>query len=206
MVSEKVILNFDIQRLQEHVTCHVLNLNPVMRGSYFGGWSVYSSSGSYMDGWARGELLFRDDFMPGASLAEKSLALGIKNTSDHCVETEICFGYLKEVMDKISGFGLSPRRARLSLLRAHGSSSLHIDGPENSYCVRLHIPIITNKDCVFCVEQKEEHFQADGNGYFVSVSRPHQVFNRGNTDRIHLIMDVIDDNGFTKYHQRTGFL
>jgi hypothetical protein len=42
---------------------------------------------------------------------------------------------------------------------------------------------------------------ADGSCYLVAVNCLHRAYNHGNEDRIHIIMDVIDDVGISKYHR-----
>lgn len=203
MISEKIVLNLDLKKLQAHLEWVQKNYIPVMVGNHFGGWSVYSSDGDYRDGWARGEQAYSNDFMPGATLLEKFKALNIKKSTAYCHETEVCTGYLKEVMDQIKAMGLEPRRARLTLLKAQGQSSLHSDAPPEVYSVRLHIPIISNPECFFICDEGQEHFAASGEyGHLIFVNRLHQVVNKGTTDRVHLIMDVTDSSNVSQYHRR----
>jgi hypothetical protein len=203
MIYETLGQRVDIFRLQNHLKEYVLNLPPQMVGSHFGGWSVFSSLGTYTDGWASGQLLYDKNFRPDLTFEEKIKLLGVKSSAEHIRPTEICTGYLNEVMDQIKGLGLKPRRARLSLLKAQGFSTRHRDHPEGTYGVRLHIPIMTNPGCTFECEEGSAHMPADGSIYILSVSRLHQVFNRGESDRIHLIMDITDESGVTKHHRKT---
>lgn len=172
-----------------------------MVGDFFGGWSVLSSNGSYADGWASGERAFHRDFMPGASIEEKLLALGVKASSAYKEATEICHGYLAEVIRVIREAGLEPRRARLSLLKGQGRSTYHRDGPDDQYVVRLHIPIMTNEKCLFNCEEGSVHLPASGAAYLLRVNRMHRVTNESDEDRIHLIMSVQDTQGISKHHR-----
>lgn len=201
MIFEELPFRFDVEKLRSHVREAVLPLPPHMVGQFFGGWSVTSSNGSYLDGWASGEKALNPSFMPGATFEEKCRALGILKYEEYHRPTEICFGYLQEVMNEISDAGLNPLRARLSLLRANGRSTLHRDGADSEYAVRLHIPIITNEDCTFVCDEGTVHFPADGRGYLIRVNRPHQVFNKSPIDRIHLIMQVQDIKQISKHHR-----
>ncbi len=205
MIYERIdrgLLSVDIPKLQTHIKDHVWPLAPVFVGSYFGGWSVWSSNGTYQDGFQRGEQISDPDFMPGSMIKEKAIALGIKSIDEYRVPTSICFGYLAEVVEQIRALGLEPSRVRLSLLKAEGRSKKHRDSPEGRYSIRLHIPIFTNPDAVFVCEGEEAHMPADGSAYIIDVSREHQVFNRGKTDRIILLADVNDRPWITKFHRR----
>lgn len=202
MLSEKIKLQYDLSSLQEHVRTNVLIRKPLMTTDFFGGWSVYSSNGSYQDGWAQGHLLYEKDFKPELTKEEKVALLGVKRSIHYVQETEICTGPLRELMNQIKGLNLNPRRARLSILKAHGASAVHRDGPNSDYLVRLHVPIITNEHCYFIADGEQEHFAADGeSGYFIAVNRMHQVVNNGPTDRIHLIMDITDQSHITQFHR-----
>ncbi len=204
MIYERLdrgLISVDIPKLQAHIKDHVLPLAPVLNGSYFGGWSVWSSTGDYQDGFQRGQLIYDPNYLPGASVAEKAAALGIKNRESYRVPTAICFGYLAEVVQQIRALGLQPARVRLSVVKAGGHSTKHRDAPEGSYSIRLHIPIITNSGAVFVCENEEAHMPADGSAYVLDVSREHQVFNRGEADRIILLADVVDRPWITKHHR-----
>ena len=204
MISEELPFRFDVEKLQKHVQTHVLPLAPHMVGQFFGGWSVLSSNGSYLDGWVSGDKAYRPDFMPGATLEEKNAALGVRPLSEYSKPTDICHGYLKEVIEEIARAGLNPIRARLSLLKAHGRSSQHRDARDDEYAVRLHIPIFTNEKCTFHCEEGVTHFPADGRAHLIRVNRMHQVFNASDENRIHLMMQVQDTNGISQFHRYAG--
>ncbi len=201
MIEETLSLAFDIERLQAHVREHVLPLPPVMAGKHFGGWSVLSSNGSYTDGWVGGHKIFDPEFLPGRSPQEKAEQLGLKRSSEYIQPTEICIGYLRDVITRIESLGLEPTRARLTVLKAQGQSARHTDGDAEEYCVRLHIPIFTNPACTFQTDAESTHLAASGHAYLIHVNRMHQVFNRGLEDRIHLIMDVRDRAHVSQYHR-----
>lgn len=205
MIFERIdrgILSVDIGKLKAHITEHVLPLEPVMVGPFFGGWSVWSSDGDYKDGYQRGQLIYEPSFMPGASIKEKADALGIKPREMYRVPTAVCFGYLAETVNHIRAIGLEPARIRLSILKAGGHSTKHRDAPEGSYSIRLHIPIFTNPEATFSCDGEIAHMPADGSAYIIDVSREHQVFNHGTSDRIILLADVVDRPWITKLHRR----
>ena len=201
MIFEELPLQFDVKKLRSHLREFVVPLSPHMVGKFFGGWSVLSSNGSYLDGWVSGERAFQPEFMPGSSVKEKLSVLGVKTAAEYCQPTEICTGYLREVVDTVRDAGFEPSRARLSLLKAHGQSTLHRDGPDSAYIVRLHVPIITNEHCFFNCDDGSAHLHATGGSYLLRVNRMHQVVNSGEKDRIHLIMSVRDTKGVSQFHR-----
>ena len=201
MIYEELPFQFDVEKLQEHVRESVLSFPPHMVGKFFGGWSVLSSNGSYLDGWGSGERIYDPTFMPGSTMEEKLATVGIKPSSAYVKPTEVCHGYLQEIIDQIRDANLYPVRARLSVLKANGKSSLHRDGNDDEYHVRLHIPIITNPSCTFDCDEGSAHLPANGRAYLLRVNRMHQVFNGGGEDRIHLIMSVRDTAGVSKHHR-----
>jgi hypothetical protein len=206
---------FDIERLRKHLEEHVLPLEIVSQSSSFGGWSVTSRSGSYQDGWYQGHLVLEQQNL---SPDEKSRILvenGIYRGGQY-LPTEICHGYLAEVLKTIEDQGLKPERVRIIRLRAEGRSSWHRDAPDEHYAVRLHIPIVTNSGCFFEVspagvppyegedherQVKRAHLPADGSAYFLWVNRVHRVVNLGSEHRYHIVMNIRDEGGFTKHHK-----
>lgn len=76
---------------------------------------------------------------------------------------------------------------------------MHTDGTSNQYSVRLHIPIVTNPDCVHVwytePEETRHHIPADGSAYLFRTNMNHDTFNYGTTERFHLIAEVWDTVG-----------
>ena len=60
---------------------------------------------------------------------------------------------------------------------------------------RLHIPIVTN-DCVEFFLNGDVVNMKTGSCYEINNAREHAVSNNGDTDRIHLIMDIIPRKAF----------
>lgn len=202
MIYEKIDLGIDIDRLREYYHTNVAVLPPVMQSTAFGGWSILSYVGTYTDGWQTGHLCFKTDAQGvpywDYELAEK---LGVRLEAEHCNPTEVCTGYMLEVISWIRELGLNPCRARWSLLRAQSESTLHRDAADATYAVRLHIPVITNSQCTFYAGEEFAHMPADGSAYLIKVNRMHQIFNKSNEDRIHIIMNVFDAIGISKHHR-----
>jgi hypothetical protein len=207
MVYEKLEgFQVDVQELQNHFYTVVAVNPPVMQCPAFGGWSIQSGNGSYKDGWAMGHRAYDRDPVTGKDVfnAERARSMGLLPTEEYKVRTEICTGYLAEVMDRIEGLKLHPRRARFTVLTAQQHSARHRDAADDEYAIRLHIPIISNEACVFATDEAEAHMPADGSAYIVAVNRMHQIFNRSDFDRVHIIMNVWDTTGTTKHHRKPG--
>lgn len=200
MIAEPLDLKLDIEKLKSWVEKTVLPLPPAMEGRGWGGWSVTSVTGSYRDGW-----------YPKTPEDEAKFVDGVLTYRDGFYEsdnqpTEICVGYIKEVIKTLEDLGLCPRRIRLTFLRPGVISGTHQDiNPHmENYNVRLHIPIITNPMSVFCTTEGCLHLPADGNGYFVRVNQPHYIKNEGERERYHLIMNVRDTKKASKEHAYHG--
>jgi hypothetical protein len=55
---------------------------------------------------------------------------------------------------------------------------------------RIHIPVITNPAVYFTLENEQLHLQA-GECWYMDFSCTHAIVNKGDTARVHLIMDCI---------------
>ena len=77
------------------------------------------------------------------------------------------------------------RLAPGSEIRRHNDPDLDADHGT----ARLHIPIATNSGVEFLVNDRRVDM-APGELWYLRLSDPHQVFNRGTTERIHLVIDV----------------
>lgn len=76
-------------------------------------------------------------------------------------------------------------------LCAGGSIAEHIDaGPSLPFVHRCHVPIVTNDDVEFTIEDVAYRFR-EGIAYEIDNTRRHAVANRGQTPRVHLICDVL---------------
>lgn len=201
MIYEKLNIKVDVQALRDHLQNTILCYPAVDQSKDFGGWSILSSDGTYTDGWVQGHSCFEEVDGKLKFDHQKAKALGLKSIEKYDRPTEICTGYMAEVIDTIKAMKLYPCRARISRLSAMGQSSLHRDGGDNDYAVRLHIPIITNPLATFECDSGKVHMPADGSVYVLRVNRLHQVINKGSDDRYHLIMNIFDFYGSTRYHR-----
>ncbi|SFB25660.1 aspartyl/asparaginyl beta-hydroxylase domain-containing protein [Algoriphagus aquimarinus] len=55
--------------------------------------------------------------------------------------------------------------------------------------VRIHIPVFTNDKVSFFVNNRKVEMK-EGECWYLRLSDPHSVLNEGETDRIHLVMDM----------------
>lgn len=96
--------------------------------------------------------------------------------------------YFREVL---AAFQCPLRSVRLlslapgSFIREHSDYALGYDDGE----IRVHVPVQTNPGVEFYVAG-ERLLLEEGNSYFVNVNLPHRVNNRGNSERIHLVIDA----------------
>ena len=76
-------------------------------------------------------------------------------------------------------------RVRLMKLKRKTCYTYHRDQGK-----RFHIPIITNENCFFIVDEELIRYPADGNYYIVNTSKKHTAINASREDRIHLIGNI----------------
>lgn len=62
---------------------------------------------------------------------------------------------------------------------------------------RIHIPITTNPQVEFMVNRVPVALEA-GSAWYLRLSDPHSVANRGTTDRVHLVVDCVTNEWLTK--------
>jgi hypothetical protein len=109
------------------------------------------------------------------------------NTRDYTALNEMLKGtYLEKVHDTMAkdyNFG----RMRLMKLSGRQCMSLHVDLER-----RLHIPIVTNENCLMIVDDEVIHMPADGSAYLVNTTKRHTALNSNKDfDRIHLMFDLL---------------
>ena len=97
--------------------------------------------------------------------------------------------YLREVLATLRCPLQAVRFLRLkagSVIKEHRDHELGFEDGE----VRLHIPVITNPGVEFVLNQIRVVMN-EGECWYLNVNQPHRVANRGETDRIHLVMDCV---------------
>jgi quercetin dioxygenase-like cupin family protein len=98
-------------------------------------------------------------------------------------------GYFREVL---AAFACELQTARLmrlspgSIIKEHRDPDLDAE----SGAVRLHIPIVTNPDVAFELNGTPVAMQP-GDVWYLRLSDPHRVANRGPTDRVHMVIDAV---------------
>lgn len=82
-------------------------------------------------------------------------------------------------------------RIVLTRLAANSKITPHVDDGESlRLCHRIHVPIITNEDCFFCVGESRIHMRA-GEMWEINNRLVHHVENGGDHARVHLIQDFV---------------
>jgi len=83
--------------------------------------------------------------------------------------------------------GVPVYRARIMLAKEKGCYSIHRD-----YSPRLHLPLVTNKQCNFLITDPLQmfHLPADGTTTWVDTRLPHTFMNGSTEKRLHLVMIV----------------
>lgn len=76
------------------------------------------------------------------------------------------------------------RLAAGSVIREHRDDDLCFEAGE----ARLHVPLVTNPDVEFYVDGTRVIMEP-GECWYLNLSLPHRVQNRGSTERIHLVVD-----------------
>jgi hypothetical protein len=91
----------------------------------------------------------------------------------------------------LSTFRCTLNAARLMKLASGSIIKEHSDytlSPEYG-AIRLHIPITTNSDVEFYLNGKRVVMN-EGECWYLRLSDPHWVANRGQTDRVHIVIDA----------------
>lgn len=110
---------------------------------------------------------------------------------------EYCKGYVAEIMDMLEESIGHVARSRFAVLKAGEEIKPHLD-VNTDKAVRIHIPLITHKDCTFGVQGKkrtvEEHMAADGSVWFINQGYRHWVKNPTPVNRVHLVFVITGQN------------
>jgi hypothetical protein len=96
--------------------------------------------------------------------------------------------YFRAVLDSFACPLQAVRLMRLtagSIIKEHADHDLCFE----QGCVRIHIPIATNEGVIFELNRRRVILEA-GSCWYLRLSDPHSVVNRGDTDRIHMVIDA----------------
>jgi hypothetical protein len=210
-------ITYDHDRLVTDVQKHVFGLGQqVIQGEEFetdaykgfGGWSLQSQTGDWRDGWEffqneEGTTIEEVFFPKNANNYTTLKYFNIAHSLEYKKPTAAYQGEIAQLIDQIAEFGLMPRRARVTCLKAGSKSLVHRDCGENQYMARIHIPLITNPSCTFTAEG-ETLYMAPGTAYMVWVNVWHQIRNDSDQDRYHIIMDAYDTRHVTDRFKYMG--
>lgn len=101
---------------------------------------------------------------------------------------ELC-PFLGSVIDSFPCEKTAVRLMKLNagaLIKEHTDQDMHMEAGE----ARLHIPVQTNPDVAFYI-QDERIPMMEGECWYLNLSLPHRVHNAGSTDRVHLVIDCL---------------
>lgn len=84
----------------------------------------------------------------------------------------------------------------LSRMPPGESHPMHADAARADWVTRVHVPLVTNDYCWFSWEDESEFplgraYFAVGKAYTFDMTRRHAFGNSGDTERVHLIFDVL---------------
>ena len=97
--------------------------------------------------------------------------------------TEPMFPQMEYTNKIIKDLGLV--RTRLMKLHPYQCYTYHVDATP-----RIHIPLITNKNCFMVLDDIVERYPADGNHYWVDTTKMHTFVNASTEVRIHIVGGV----------------
>lgn len=96
--------------------------------------------------------------------------------------------YFRQVLASFAAPLLAARLMRLtagSVIKEHSDHDLSFEEGK----VRIHVPVVTNPDVAFYLNGSRVALEA-GTAWYLRLSDPHRVYNRGTTDRVHLVIDA----------------
>jgi Aspartyl/Asparaginyl beta-hydroxylase len=103
--------------------------------------------------------------------------------------------YFRKVLDAFQCPLRTVRLMRLtpgSIIKEHADLDLSF---ENG-AVRVHIPVTTNPDVEFRLN-KSRVIMEPGSSWYLRLSDPHSVSNRGRSDRVHMVIDAVVNDWVT---------
>ena len=99
---------------------------------------------------------------------------------DRCPNVRAALALLKCPLRSVRFLRLSPG----SVIREHRDYDLGFERGQ----LRLHVPVTTNSDVLFFLDAYPIDMKA-GECWYLDLSLPHWIENRGPTDRVHLVID-----------------
>ncbi len=193
MLILKLNRDYDLNQLKNLVTAAEAHGPPFLKNKgFWGGWSLTSSSGDVYDGWQSGEKIFDQSITDEERLR---LLMSFKDKRFDR-KTSLFSDYIEFITRDLGTLPLYVERIRLVVLVPHPESVSYwhqdTEAPRNLFKLRLHVPIITNDQCLFEYKDKRVHLPADGSAYIIDVGTPHRVLNLSRENRFHLMMDLVN--------------
>ncbi len=96
--------------------------------------------------------------------------------------------YFRAVLDTFKCPLQAVRLMRLtpgSVIKEHADHDLSFEDGS----VRIHVPVVTNDGVEFYLNRSRVALEA-GSAWYLRLSDPHSVVNRGDADRVHLVVDA----------------
>ena len=96
--------------------------------------------------------------------------------------------YFRQVLDTFQAPLRAVRLMRLtpgSIIKEHNDMDLSFEDGT----VRIHVPVVTNADVEFYLNRSRVVLEA-GSAWYLRLSDPHSVVNRGGSDRVHMVIDA----------------
>jgi aspartyl/asparaginyl beta-hydroxylase len=96
--------------------------------------------------------------------------------------------YFRQVLDTFQAPLRAVRLMRLtpgSVIKEHNDLELSFE----EGTVRIHVPVATNSGVEFYLNRSRVVLDA-GSAWYLRLSDPHSVVNRGTTDRVHMVIDA----------------
>lgn len=173
--SIKFPITFDATKLQGDLA-KIINTN----------WINHYNSEGYSGKWTSVALMSQN--------GKSDEIFASMNTDEKLMPTEILDSctYFKEILE---GFLFDKTAVRLLQLAVGSEIKPHSDhslGYEDG-CFRLHIPIITNSEVKFILDGKRL-IMNEGECWYIDANFTHSVANRGQHDRIHLVIDGLKND------------
>jgi hypothetical protein len=96
--------------------------------------------------------------------------------------------YFRQVLDTFQAPLQAVRLMRLtpgSVIKEHNDMDLSFEDGT----VRIHVPVVTNAGVEFYLNRSRVVLEA-GSAWYLRLSDPHSVVNRGGSDRVHMVIDA----------------
>lgn len=94
--------------------------------------------------------------------------------------TELLFPQLEYLNSILTNLGMT--RSRVMRMFPKTCYSYHQDPSK-----RIHIPLVTNENCFFVIDDQVVRIPADGNHYIIDTTKKHTFVNASWEERIHIV-------------------